>query len=349
MPVNPARRVMKVVLPAAVGMALAVPVAAGWLRAQTPAPTAPPPAPVAPGAPAAPPATPPLTTRPSPDTVIITIGDERITQGEFDQFISALHPNDQQMARGQFRRPWAESLANMKLLAREAQKRKLDQTPAVQKQLAMMRDQVLANAMVGSVQEGTDEGFLRKYFDEHRQQLERVSARHILIRTPGSPVPARGGQEDPADEAGKAKAEADAKAKAEQLAARVKAGEDFAKLAKAESDDEGSAVEGGDLGSFTRGKMVGPFEQAAFALKEGEVGQPVRSQFGWHVIQVTGRFDTYEKLADVLKQQLGPQRAQQFVQELRGQYKVQLNDAVLGPRPPADAEGGPAGGVPPGP
>jgi parvulin-like peptidyl-prolyl isomerase len=231
----------------------------------------------------------------------------------------------------------------MKLLAREAQKRKLEQSPGVQKQLALMRDQVLANAMVNSVQEAADEGFLRKYFDEHKQQLERISARHILIRTPGSAVPLRPGQKEPADEAGKAKAEADAKAKAEQLAARARAGEDFAKLAKAESDDEGSAVDGGDLGSFTRGKMVGPFEQAAFALKENEVGPPVKSPFGWHVIQVTGRFDTFEKLSDVLRQQLGPQRTNQLVKELRGQTRVELNEAVLGPPVPMDADAGPPG------
>ena len=350
MPVNPAgpksadlkpgRRAMRVVLPAVAGMAMALPVAAGWLRAQTPAPATPPnpaaPAP-APAAPAIVPAAAAPATRTSPDTVLVTIGDEKITQAEFDQFVAALPPEDQQMARGPFRRQWADSLANMKVLAREAQKRQLDQQPAVQKQLATMRDQVLANALILSIQDTADEAFLRKQFEANRPQFERVTARHILIRFKGSPVPVRPGQPDLTD--------ADAKTKADQLTAKLKAGEDFAKLAKAESDDTGSAVEGGDLGSFTRGKMVPAFEQAAFALKENEIGQPVKSQFGWHVIQVTGRFDTYEKLADVLKQQLGPQRAQQFVQELRGQYKVQLNDAVLGPPVPVDAEGGP----PPGP
>ncbi|MDB5295038.1 MAG: PpiC-type peptidyl-prolyl cis-trans isomerase, partial [Phycisphaerales bacterium] len=245
-----------------------------------------------------------------------------------------LHPSDQQMARGPYRRPWAESLANMKLLAREAQKRKLDASPAVQKQLALMRDQVLANAMVASVQESADDAYLRKYYDEHKQQLERVSARHVLIRTPGSQVPLRPGQAELTD--------AQAKAKADAVAAKLKAGGDFAAIAKADSDDEGSAADGGDLGSFTRGKMVPEFEQAVFSQKENEVGAPVKTKFGYHVIQVTGRYDSFEKLADVLRQQLAPQRTNQLVKELRGQTKIEMNDAVLGPPVPMDpADGGP--------
>jgi peptidyl-prolyl cis-trans isomerase C len=319
-PTTRARRLPRALLPAAAGAALAFPIAAALLRAQPAG------GPGAAPAPAAPATRPGPAAKPGPDTVVITVGDDKVTVREFDMFLESLSPQDAQMARGPFRRAWAESYANMKLLAREAQKRKLDQAPETQIRLANVRDQVLANAMVVGVQETLDPAALKKYYDEQKATLERVSARHILIRFKGSKVPLRPGQPD--------LSEAEAKTKAEQLVARIKAGEDFARLAKAESDDVGSGEEGGDLGSFNRGRMVAPFEQAAFSQKENEIGNPVRSDFGYHVIQVTGKFDSFEKLADTIRQQLAPQRTNQLVRELRGQTPVVLNDAVLGPPQP---------------
>ncbi|QOV87665.1 peptidylprolyl isomerase [Humisphaera borealis] len=325
------QQAVRVIAPAVVGAALALPLASTFLSAQTPPAVQPlVPAQTAPAAPA---------TQPRPDSVVIKLGNETVTLEEFELFISNLNPSDQEMARGPYRRAWADSLANMKLLAKEARNKQLDQKPEVQKQLAVMRDQVLANAMVLNVQETMDDAYLRKHFDEHRQQLERVSARHILIRIPGSAVPLRPGQKE--------LTAAESKAKIDALAARIKAGEDFAKIAEAESDDTGSAVDGGDLGSFTRGKMVAAFEQTAFSLKENEVSAPVQSPFGWHLIQVTGRFDTFEKLAGVLRQQLGPQRTNQLVRDLREQTKVELNDAIVGPPAPvAPVQGQPVQGQP---
>lgn len=77
----------------------------------------------------------------------------------------------------------------------------------------------------------------------------------------------------------------------ERLRQEIEAGADFAELAALESDDPGSADKGGDLGSFGRGRMVGPFEEAAFALAAGEVSQPVRTRFGWHLIKVEERLE----------------------------------------------------------
>ncbi len=308
------RRAVRWMVPAIAGAAVALPLGSALSQAQTPAPLVPATLPTSPAS------------QPSPESVVIKIGDETVTLGEFELFISNLGPSDQEMARGPYRRAWAESLANMKLLAREARAKQLDQKPEVQKQLAVMRDQVLANAMVVNVQETMDDAYLKKHFEEHKPQLERIAARHILIRTPGSRVPLRPGQKEMTD--------AEAKAKIDGIAARLKAGENFAKIAETESDDSGSAAEGGDLGSFTRGKMVAAFEQSAFALKENEISAPVKSDFGWHIIQVTGRYDTFEKLADVLRQQLGPQRTNQLVRELREKTKVELNDALVGPPMP---------------
>lgn len=101
---------------------------------------------------------------------------------------------------------------------------------------------------------------------------EQRRASHILIA---------------ADKAASAVTKAAAKAKAEKLLAEVKAGRDFGALAKANSADPGSAQQDGDLGFFGRGTMVKPFEDAAFALKVGEVSGVVESDFGYHIIKLT--------------------------------------------------------------
>jgi foldase protein PrsA len=78
-----------------------------------------------------------------------------------------------------------------------------------------------------------------------------------------------------------------AKAKADDLYNQIKGGGDFAKLAKENSQDPASAANGGDLGFFGKGKMVPEFEKAAFELKAGEVSQPIRTVYGYHIIKVT--------------------------------------------------------------
>ena len=76
-----------------------------------------------------------------------------------------------------------------------------------------------------------------------------------------------------------------------RLRQEIEAGEDFAELAAVVSDDEGSAARGGDLGFFGRGQMVGPFEEAAFALAPGELSEPVQTRYGWHLIKVEERLE----------------------------------------------------------
>ncbi len=101
---------------------------------------------------------------------------------------------------------------------------------------------------------------------------EQRRARHILIK---------------ADEAGSKEDVAKAQKQADEIVKRLRAGEDFAKLAKEFSNDPGSAAEGGDLGLFSKGMMVPEFDDAAFALAKDAISEPVRSSFGFHIIQVT--------------------------------------------------------------
>jgi peptidyl-prolyl cis-trans isomerase D len=117
---------------------------------------------------------------------------------------------------------------------------------------------------------------IEKYYAEHAAEYERppqVRASHILIRVP---------------EAGGSEGEDKARAKVIDIIKRAKAGEDFAKLAQEFSEDPGSKTTGGDLGLIRKGEMVPQFEQAAFAMKAGEISpEPVRTPFGFHAIKVT--------------------------------------------------------------
>jgi peptidyl-prolyl cis-trans isomerase C len=149
------------------------------------------------------------------------------------------------------------------------------------------------------------------------QQPERVRASHILIRT-----------EENAD----AKAKEAAKAKAADLLKQVKAGKDFAELAKQHSQDPGSAVQGGDLGFFQQGQMVGAFERAAFALKPGEVSDIVETPFGFHIIKMAEKQaartvpidEVKPQIEQFLQNQQRQQKTQAFIETLKSKGKVEI-------------------------
>jgi peptidyl-prolyl cis-trans isomerase C len=262
---------------------------AACLLAQTPPAPAPaqaaPPAaapklatPLPPGLLAPAPAPPKPVTVP-PDRVVLKAGSVTLTAAQFDELIDGLPEMYKARYRGPGRKQWADVLVKLYILSDEARRRKLDETHAYKVQSTLNDDGVLANMVRDQVNAETkvDEAEARKYYDEHKDSYEEVTARHILIRTKGSPVPIKPGAKELTDE--------EALAKANELHKRILAGEDFATLAKTESDDTSSS-NGGSLGSFSRGHMVPSFEQAAFKLKPGEVSEPVKSQFGYHIIKV---------------------------------------------------------------
>ncbi len=115
---------------------------------------------------------------------------------------------------------------------------------------------------------------IEAYYKDHRNEYEvneRRRARHILLKI------SEGADEDSVEEIQK---------KAKKIRDRIENGEDFANLAKENSDDAGSAENGGELGFFSKGMMVKPFEEAVFSMKEGEVSKPVLTRFGWHIIEL---------------------------------------------------------------
>lgn len=160
----------------------------------------------------------------------------------------------------------------------------------------------------------------KKFYDQNIDRFkkeETVRASHILIG---------------ADQKASPEERKKAKEKAEALLKRVKAGEDFAAIAKAESSCP-SASQGGDLGAFGRGQTVPAFENAAFALKPGEMSGVVETEFGYHIIKVvekqepsTEKYDTVKaKILNYLKQQKVQQELSSYIDELKKNAKIEKN------------------------
>ena len=152
-----------------------------------------------------------------------------------------------------------------------------------------------------------DENELDKYHRRHLEQfeiLEKIKASHILIKV-----------DEGTDEA----VREEKKAFAEKLLEEVKAGKDFAELARVNSDDAASAVKGGNLGYFTRGSMVKPFEQAAFNMKPGDISEVVETTFGYHIIKVEEYTEpgvrSLEESMDEVKTGLRQEKAKQLAFE----------------------------------
>ena len=169
---------------------------------------------------------------------------------------------------------------------------------------------------------------LVSYYDQHKEdfrQQEEVKASHILVKTEAGPD----GKVDP-------KVDAAAKAKAEGILKQLKAGGNFADLAKKESDDKGSAINGGSLGFFQRGQMVPEFEKAAFSLQPGQMSDLVKSQYGYHIIRVDDKHSAgippfeqvKDKIEPILKQQQAQQQAEALSSAVENEARTQSLDAA---------------------
>lgn len=264
------------------------------------------------------------------DKVVLTIGNEKITEKQFNTFVQTLPANMQQQAGGPMKRDFAEQVVRLKLLAEEARKRGLDKSPLFQQKQQFQYDNLLAAELFYALQNSAtpDEAALRKMYDEHKNETEQVHARHILIRFKGSPVPLKDGKKDLTDE--------EALAKAQDIRKQLLGGKDFAELAKAESDDTGSGASGGDLGNFKKGQMVPAFEQAAFALPVGQISEPVKTQFGYHIIKVESHaMKTFEEMKPELEARAKPEAAKQAIEDMRKKANVTFDESFFGPAPAA--------------
>jgi peptidyl-prolyl cis-trans isomerase C len=196
-----------------------------------------------------------------------------------DLMVGAPRKPGEQSQSSPFAQPEAvkQTISNMlvrRVLAQAAVAEGLDKDPAVQAALAQARDRVLSDAKLARMDEANRpsaalaESYARTVYNANPKRFEQpqqIRARHVLI----------------------GKDTENGRAKAEALLQELKAGADFEAVAKARSDDKGSAARGGDLGLFARGRMVKPFEDAAFALSNpGQLSDVIETQFGFHIIQL---------------------------------------------------------------
>ena len=170
---------------------------------------------------------------------------------------------------------------------------------------------------------------LKTYYDQNASRLggqEERRASHILVAVPKGA---------PAAEREKAKAKA-----AELLAAVKKAPDSFADVAKKNSQDPGSAVNGGDLDFFSRGAMTKAFEEAAFAMKKGDISGPVETEFGWHIIKLTDikspKQKTFEEMKPELEAELKKQQAQRKFAEVADTFSNGVYEQADSLKPVAD-------------
>jgi peptidyl-prolyl cis-trans isomerase D len=156
---------------------------------------------------------------------------------------------------------------------------------------------------------------LRRFYDQTREQYRvpaRVHVRHILLKTTGKPA-----AEVP-----------QIQAKADNLLKQLKAGADFADLAKKNSEDTGSAAKGGDLGWIVRDQTVKAFESAAFSLKPGEISGVIKTEYGFHIIQVLERQEARLKPFEEVKDQIAAERKKQLALDTVQQLADQAHDEL---------------------
>lgn len=198
-------------------------------------------------------------------------------------------------------------LVDLKIGAKAAEAAKVGESADFARRLAYFRDKLLLDDYLErEVKKTVTPDAARKLYDETVKGVkpeDEVRARHILVE----------GEDE-----------------AKKIVARLKGGEDFAKVAAETSQDPGSKSDGGDLGFFTKERMVAPFADAAFKLAPGQLSEPVKSQFGWHVIKVeekrTKPVPTFEEMKEQIENYLSRKAQQDVILALREKAKVERLD-----------------------
>lgn len=200
------------------------------------------------------------------------VGNIFITEADIDATIEALGPRGQAYNNPEGRQAVLDQLIAKNLFLFEAHKNSYENDPKFKSDLAKVRDEMLANFAIEkelSSIEVTDEE-AKKFYNEHKSEFvsgESVEASHILV---------------------------DSEEKAKNLLSDIKSGAiSFAEAAKANSSCP-SAAEGGSLGKFTRGQMVPEFDAAAFSMNVGDISEPIKTQFGYHLIHLTAKNEASE-------------------------------------------------------
>jgi len=272
------------------------------------------------------------------ENILAQVGSYKLTLEEFEVQIQSLPPQLQMalLRNPQLKEQFLDRWVDITLIAQEARDKKLDQDPEIQAKIEDIMNAVLAQEFLqremGDKVKVTDDE-IETYYNGHKEDfanLESVKARHILLKVP---------------EGVNEKAWKEAESKAKDIKKKLENGKDFAELAKKYSDDPGTKDSGGDLGFFTKGRMVPEFESVAFSLKPGELSEPVKTNFGYHIIEVQEKkAASIKNLADVqaqIRQALQTEKQQKsqdaLIEQLKAKYPVKVNKDLLAEDKPQES------------
>ena len=244
---------------------------------------------------------------PAGAAVLAKIDGVEITDGDLKIAMDELAPTLPKQLEGKARDAYVlDYLIDVTLVAKKAEADKLADTPDFAQQMRFFRQKTLMEAQMGALAKTavTEDAVKAVYETAKAAQKpeEEIHARHILLPT---------------------------EAEAQSALTRVQAGEDFAKVAAELSKDPGS--QGGDLGWFTKDRMVPEFAEAAFKLKPGEISEPVKSQFGWHVIKLEEKrakpFPELETVRDQVTRYVMQKAQSDMILKLREAAKIERTEA----------------------
>ncbi|MGN6158500.1 MAG: peptidylprolyl isomerase [Devosia sp.] len=247
---------------------------------------------------------------PSPTTVVATVGGQQITEADLAFAAEDLGQDLQQIPQDQVRAVLLTQMIDLKLMAEAGHAANLEQSDLYKERLSYLQDRALRRAFTKqAVSDAITADAIKAEYDKEvaaMPNVDEVHARHILVST----------QDD-----------------AKAIKAQLDGGADFATLAKQKSIEPGAKDSGGDLGYFTQDKMVKPFADAAFALKVGQVSDPIQTQFGWHIIQVLDRRPAPKPTLQDMTQQIGQQlyvaKYRALFDDLRAKATIDIPDAQL--------------------
>lgn len=239
------------------------------------------------------------------DTPLATVNGQPITAADVKLAETEIGPQLSQVPETERRAVVVEYMIDNMLMAAAAKTEELGESDGFEDRLAYYRERALRDAYFDKyVMDEVSEETAKALYDQQVGAVaaqEEIRARHILLET---------------------------RENADDVIERINRGEDFEELAKTESKGP-SGPQGGDLGYFVKGQMVGPFEEAAFALQPGDVSEPVETQFGWHVIKLEDRRERSVPPFDMLKDRILSSLIQRKAEEVMGALRSSATVEVL--------------------
>ncbi|CAN1723677.1 peptidyl-prolyl cis-trans isomerase C [Hyphomicrobium sp. 1Nfss2.1] len=244
------------------------------------------------------------------DKVVVTVDGKPITEGEMKLAEGEVGQDLAQLPPEVKRRALAEYLIDNRLFANAAEAAKLGETPEFKKYMDYLHERALREQYFEkSLKESVTEEEAKKIYNARLAQMKpepEFAARHILVAS---------------------------EEKAKELRAKIAAGEDFAKVAKENSIDPASKSEGGFLGYFGPGQMLPEFENVVIKMQKGELSEPVKTAYGWHIIKLEDRRTkappSFDQVKDTIMNSLAVRKAQEASAEMRSKAKVEYVDPDL--------------------